>query len=72
MNTDKNSKTGEGSDAPRVWKYEIGQRVSRFGVKVTITDREVSPLGYNVYHFNEVYKGIVENVSGREDELRPV
>ena len=52
------------------FKYNVGQRLSRFGQKVVVLDRDVSPNGNNVYQIQEVYKGIVETlISAREDEL---
>jgi len=68
MNTQQQDKTGAGN-AQRVYKYGIGQTVSRFGARVLIIGRDVSPNGHNVYFVEEVYKGNIETVSVREDEL---
>src|SRR5215472_7863781 len=55
-------------NAPR-FKFSIGEQVTRFGKKVTIVARDVSPLGKAVYEIEELYKGNLEIVSVREDEL---
>jgi len=67
------SDCGEWIEEPCVhqveFKYEVGQRVSRFGEKVTIASREISALGNPTYQIEQIYMGNRVTTSAREDEL---
>ena len=56
-------------DPKTPFKYEVGERIYRFGSLARIVKRYVSPLGLPVYDIEMIYQGNVETVTAMQAEL---